>query len=187
MIGLFFEDINFAADGGLYAELLENRSFEAIKSKGSPRNYVLKEDNLYAWHSINQKEEKLEISSNQPVSEKNPHYLRFTADNAAEGFYNKAYDGISLKKGMKYNVSFYAREVDYLKGDLLIRVTKNEKTYAESTVKFIIAQRINSVQDSDKILVLEEGKIHGFGTHEELLENNHIYKDVFESQTKGDE
>ena len=53
MIGLFFEDINFAADGGLYAELLENRSFEAIKSKGSPRNYVLKEDNLYAWHSIN--------------------------------------------------------------------------------------------------------------------------------------
>ena len=60
MIGLFFEDINFAADGGLYAELLENRSFEAIKSKGSPRNYVLKEDNLYAWDSINQKEENLE-------------------------------------------------------------------------------------------------------------------------------
>ena len=140
MIGLFFEDINFAADGGLYAELLENRSFEAIKSKGSPRNYVLKEDNLYAWHSINQKEEKLEISCNQPVSEKNPHYLRFTADQANEGFYNKAYDGISLKKGMKYNVSFYAREVDYLKGDLLIRVTKSEKSFAESTVKFIIAQ-----------------------------------------------
>ena len=140
MIGLFFEDINFAADGGLYAGLLENRSFEAIKSKGSPRNYVLKEDNLYAWHSINQKEENLEISCNQPVNEKNPHYLRFTADNAAEGFYNKAYDGISLKKGMKYNVSFYAREVDYLKGDLLIRVTKSEKSFAESTVKFIIAQ-----------------------------------------------
>ena len=75
MIGLFFEDINFAADGGLYAGLLENRSFEAIKSKGSPRNYVLKEDNLYAWHSINQKEENLEISCNQPVNEKNPHYL----------------------------------------------------------------------------------------------------------------
>ncbi|MDD7769211.1 MAG: hypothetical protein PT936_10200, partial [Treponema sp.] len=44
MIGLFFEDINLAADGGLYAEMIENRSFEAIKSKGQPRNYVLQED-----------------------------------------------------------------------------------------------------------------------------------------------
>ena len=103
IIGLFFEDINFAADGGLYAELLENRSFEAIKSTGPGRNYVLKEDNLYAWYSINNKNEQLEISCNDPISEKNPHYLRFTATNSNEGFYNKAFDGISLKKGMKYN------------------------------------------------------------------------------------
>lgn len=140
MIGLFFEDINFAADGGLYAELLENRSFEAIKSTGPGRNYVLSEDNLYAWNSIQNKNENLQISCNEPVSEKNPHYLRFTANNAGEGFYNKAYDGISLKKGMKYNVSFYAKEVDYLKGDIKICVSKENKTYAESTVKFIIAQ-----------------------------------------------
>ena len=140
IIGLFFEDINFAADGGLYAELLENRSFEAIKSTGPGRNYVLKEDNLYAWYSINNKNEQLEISCNDPISEKNPHYLRFTATNSNEGFYNKAFDGISLKKGMKYNVSFYAKEVDYLKGNIKICVTKDQKTYAESTVKFIIAQ-----------------------------------------------
>ena len=49
MVGLFFEDINFAADGGLYAELIENRSFEAVKSKGKDHNYVFKENNLYAW------------------------------------------------------------------------------------------------------------------------------------------
>ena len=47
MVGLFFEDINFAADGGLYAELIENRSFEAVRSKGENHNYVLKEDNLW--------------------------------------------------------------------------------------------------------------------------------------------
>ena len=44
MVGLFFEDINFAADGGLYAEMIENRSFEAVKSKGESHNYVLKEE-----------------------------------------------------------------------------------------------------------------------------------------------
>ena len=71
------------------------------------------------------------------------------------------------------------------KTDALIR--ESFRTKIPNVTKFIIAQRINSVQDADKILVLDEGKIHGFGTHEELLENNHIYKDVFESQTKGDE
>ena len=52
MVGLFFEDINFAADGGLYAEMLENRSFEAVLSKGFTRNYVLREDPLYAWSTL---------------------------------------------------------------------------------------------------------------------------------------
>ena len=75
MIGLFFEDINFAADGGLYAELIENRSFEAVKSKGKDHNYILREDNLYAWSSIDGDDTYLEISMNQPISSNNPHYL----------------------------------------------------------------------------------------------------------------
>ncbi|MCQ2588324.1 MAG: hypothetical protein MJ174_09415 [Treponema sp.] len=140
MIGLFFEDINLAADGGLYAEMLENRSFEAINSMGAPRNYVLQEDNIYGWNSISGKEKNLQISSNDPVSEKNPHYLRFTAEKSGEGFSNKAYDGISLVKGMKYNVSFYAREVNYLKGDIKVQISKDGKIFGDSTVKFIVAQ-----------------------------------------------
>ena len=68
MFGLFFEDINYAADGGLYAEMIENRSFEAVKTKGTGRNYVLKEDNLYAWSSVEGKEGALEINCNQPIS-----------------------------------------------------------------------------------------------------------------------
>lgn len=56
-----------------------------------------------------------------------------------------------------------------------------------NTTKIIIAQRISSVQDADKIIVLDDGKISGIGTHEELLENNEIYADVYNSQMKGDD
>ena len=136
MIGLFFEDINFAADGGLYAELIENRSFEAVKSKGKDHNYILREDNLYAWSSIDGDDTCLEISMNQPISSNNPHYLRFTSKKDGQGFKNKAYDGISLKKNLKYNISFYAREVQYPEGKILVKVTKEGKTYAETTIDF---------------------------------------------------
>ena len=51
------------------------------------------------------------------------------------------------------------------------------------TTKFIIAQRVSSVQDADRIIVMDDGKINGIGTHEELLKSNAIYRDVYESQT----
>ena len=53
------------------------------------------------------------------------------------------------------------------------------------TTKFIIAQRISSIQDADRIIVMENGQVHGFGTHEELLETNEIYCEVYETQTRG--
>lgn len=65
---------------------------------------------------------------------------------------------------------------------------KIRKAFAQEipdTTKFIIAQRISSVQHADRIIVMEDGKIHGFGTHEELLLNNEIYREVYESQTQG--
>ena len=142
MVGLFFEDINFAADGGLYAEMIENRSFEAVKTKGESHNYVLREDNLYAWSSTSKNPDALEISCNQPVSENNPHYLRFTAKNDGDGFKNKAYDGISLKKGMKYKISFYAREVNYPKGKIKISVNKDGKTFAKTEIIFNNAKNL---------------------------------------------
>lgn len=69
------------------------------------------------------------------------------------------------------------------KTDSLIR-----KAFAEEipdTTKLIIAQRISSVQDSDRILVLDQGRVAGFGTHEELMQNNEIYRDIYELQQKG--
>ncbi len=62
------------------------------------------------------------------------------------------------------------------------------KAFAEeipNTTKFIIAQRISSVQNADRIIVMENGEVQGFGTHEELLENNEIYREVYETQTRG--
>ena len=54
-----------------------------------------------------------------------------------------------------------------------------------NTTKIIIAQRISSIEDADKIIVIHDGKIHGFGTHDELLKTNVIYQEVYESQMKG--
>lgn len=69
------------------------------------------------------------------------------------------------------------------KTDSMIR-----KAFAEEipdTTKLIIAQRISSVQDADRIMVLNQGQIVGFGTHEELLKSNDIYRDIYELQQKG--
>lgn len=54
-----------------------------------------------------------------------------------------------------------------------------------NTTKIIIAQRISSIEDADKIIVIHDGKINGYGTHDELLETNVIYQEVYESQMKG--
>ena len=51
--------------------------------------------------------------------------------------------------------------------------------------KIIIAQRISSVRDADQIVILDDGKIKGIGTHEELLKNNSIYQEIYESQKEG--
>ena len=65
---------------------------------------------------------------------------------------------------------------------------KIRKAFCEEipdTTKLIIAQRITSVKDADRIIVMEEGCVDGFGTHEELLAENAIYREVYESQTNG--
>ncbi len=69
------------------------------------------------------------------------------------------------------------------KTDALIR--KGFKEYIPTTTKIIIAQRIASVEDADKILIMENGEISAIGTHNELLANNKIYQELYNSQMKG--
>ena len=65
------------------------------------------------------------------------------------------------------------------------KIRKAFREEIPGTTKIIIAQRISSVQDADRILVLDNGKINGLGTHEELLKTNAIYQEVYNSQTQG--
>ena len=65
------------------------------------------------------------------------------------------------------------------------KIRKAFREEIPGTTKIIIAQRISSVQDADRILVLENGQINGLGTHEELLKTNTIYQEVYNSQTQG--
>ena len=56
-----------------------------------------------------------------------------------------------------------------------------------NTTKLIISQRISSIEDADRIVVLNEGRIEGVGTHAELLASNAIYQEVYETQKKGED
>jgi len=71
------------------------------------------------------------------------------------------------------------------KTDSLIRQAIRDEI--PDTTKLIIAQRVSSVMDADKIIVMENGKVDAIGTHEELLENNQIYQEVYYSQARGEE
>lgn len=138
MIGLFFEDINYGADGGLYAERIENRSFEFFDTFGDKADYYCMFDGMYGWslYPANCKANML-IVTGSPVAEENPHYLRFSTKEAGAGFSNKAYNGIALEKDGKYLVSFYARTITY-NGKLTVSVQKDGMVYASNEVHPVI-------------------------------------------------
>ncbi len=133
MIGLFFEDINYAADGGLYAEMLENRSFEFVDCYGDKGDYYTKPAPGYGW-SAEGDGAVLEFVTGSPLYRENPHYLRFTADREGAGFKNKAYRGIYLRKGEEYRVSFYARMASYT-GNFTVCVKKGDTVSAKALIK----------------------------------------------------
>jgi alpha-L-arabinofuranosidase len=101
--GVFFEDINFGADGGLYPQRIKNGSFEFTP------------DPTMGWQKTpnNRAGGTLSILSDQPLNETNPHYLRFTVLPGGDGFgiSNEGFHGIGVKQGAKYNFSVYARAV----------------------------------------------------------------------------
>lgn len=134
MIGLFFEDINYAADGGLYAEMIENRSFEFLDAYGDKADYYCIYDGGYGWDlsPLGCDADMLYVTGS-PVAEENPHYLRFQTRQAGTGFSNKAYSGIALTKNKKYKISFYARNIQY-NGKLTVSIKKEEAIYASGEI-----------------------------------------------------
>lgn len=108
LIGIFFEDINYGADGGLYAEMLENRSFEFLDARGDKDAYHQIFDGLYGWSAYPKEQAELQIQKINPLNNVNPHYMHVQA-HVGSGFTNQAYEGIFLEEGHSYRLSFYAR------------------------------------------------------------------------------
>ena len=65
------------------------------------------------------------------------------------------------------------------------KIREGLKKKLPQMTKIVIAQRISSVRDADQILILDDGRLNGVGTHEELLKNNQIYQEIYESQKEG--
>ena len=108
MYGIFFEDINFGADGGLYAEMVQNRSFEFPTR-------------LMGWNAFG----NVQVGEVRPAFDRNPHYVVLGDSGHIEkrtGLENRGFFGMGFKKGMRYDFSVYARLHDGGSAPARIRV-----------------------------------------------------------------
>ena len=119
----------------------------------------------------------------QSFPEKYDTYIEQGGNNVSGGQKQRLCIARALLKKPKILILDDSTSAVDTKTDSLIRTAFAEKI--PNTTKLIIAQRIASVQDADKIIVMDNGKIDAIGTHEELLKGDEIYKEVYESQTKG--
>lgn len=126
--GIFFEDINLSADGGIYPERVRNRSFE---DTDKPENWTVVSSGLSKID--------LAIDAEMPVSAKNPHSLKVTVANPGSGragVANAGYYGMSFVKGDKYNVSFFARASSDFSGPLTVTLESADSfAYAKEEIK----------------------------------------------------
>jgi len=146
LYGLFFEEINHAGDGGLYAELIRNRDFEAssipegmrveghyiVNSNGWKQEYEIPFAH-WGWALIEDKGSNgiIRPESSNPVSASNPNYLRMTINkpkNSRVGLANGGYWGIAIEKGASYRVSFYARCDEVFDGNLTVSLESEDGT-----------------------------------------------------------
>ena len=121
LIGIFFEDISYAADGGLYAELIQNRDFEY--SSRDRREWTA----TTAWRSAR----PIEIATERPLSKNNPHYALVSTDT----LWNEGWDGIAVEAGKKYDFSMYV-QTGGQKQDFMIQLVGQDGTVlAKSRLK----------------------------------------------------
>jgi len=120
LFGIFFEDLNYAADGGLYAELIQNRSFEYQATEQPAWNA------LTAWQITTRGNGRgdVMIQDADPIDPKNPHYAVLRVGQAGDGvgLANSGFDGIPLRAGENYNVSLFARQIGGKPAPLAVRL-----------------------------------------------------------------
>jgi len=120
LTGVFFEDLNYAADGGLYAELIQNRDFEYnLRDKGfNDKNW----NSTYAW-GITGQDATMQIDSVSPIHPNNPHYALVNATGTGAILSNSGFDGIAIKKGVPYLFSAFTKLLDKEKLYIKVRLT----------------------------------------------------------------
>lgn len=124
LMGIFFEDISYAADGGLYAELIQNRDFEYTNNDRGEWNAKT------AW-KLEGKGTEWTIATDAPIHANNAHYSVLTTTAKGAKLINEGWDGILVKKGQKYDLSMFIKG----KGALRVSLVENGNTIASTTVK----------------------------------------------------
>lgn len=130
LIGIFFEDINYSADGGLYAELLQNRDFEYNNADHG------REPNWSATHSWSVKGEGMtfDIATEDPIHDNQLHYAVLKVSATGAAFENDGFDGIVVRQGERYDVSLFARQMGGKAGRLKVQLRDGDRVIGETTL-----------------------------------------------------
>ncbi len=130
MYGAFYEDINYAADGGLYAELVRNRSFEF--SKADNKDFTP----LTGWETIGKAEAKVSSERSEWLNDSNRAYLELKATAKGDGIQNQSYNsGLAVKKGAKYDFSVFARSAKAQTLDVQLTDPQTSNVYGSASIK----------------------------------------------------
>jgi alpha-L-arabinofuranosidase len=123
LLGVFFEDINYAADGGLYAELIQNRDFEYALSdrEGKDKNWT----STHSW-SLRGDNGTFAIDSTSPIHTNNPHYAVIDIKMPGAALVNSGFDGIAVRKGEQYKLSFFAKQLGGSGGPIVARLVNKD-------------------------------------------------------------
>ena len=132
MYGVFYEEINHAGDGGLYAELIQNRDFEYSPKDG---NKDKDWNSMYAW-SVQGNNAIFTIGTDHPIHANNPHYAILYIQEPGASLVNEGYGGIVVRKGEKYDFSMFSKIMNGKKGGkTVIRLmSKDGKELARTTL-----------------------------------------------------
>ena len=163
LIGAFFEDINYGADGGLYAELIQNRSFEYYPVSG----YVALQP-LTGWSLIGTNGSMM-IENTNPLNKNNTNYLKLTITDAGTetGIKNTGFNGIAVEAGQKYDFSVYIRSESVYNEPLVVRIeTFSGVVLGSDTIKSITTEwarytleiQCNQTEKAANLKILTLGK-----------------------------
>ena len=133
LFGIFFEDINYAADGGLYGELLQNRDFEYNNRERNEWNATSYWRTVQAANS-SAADLSVSVSTDNPLHANNSHFVRLSTKTPGSQFVNEGFDGIPVKKGDKYDFSVFLRTADKAAQKIKVAIVSNGKTIAEKSL-----------------------------------------------------